>query len=84
MLLEIVVASGKEKVEEVDFEGILQENFQGKCLNWQTLKTKLMNILTANRRLYKIPCYKKEGLQSAVAAELERREVKKWFSIKWF
>ena len=75
MLLAKVAASGKEKVEEVDFETIFEENFQGKCVDWQHLQKTLKDTLRKNRREYKIPCYKKEGLQSAVKAERERRAV---------
>ena len=77
LLLAKVAASGKEKVEEVDFERIFEENFQEKCVDWQHLRTTLKNILMNNRREYNIPCYKKEGLQSAVKAERERRQVGK-------
>ena len=77
LLLAQVAASGKEKVEEVDFEGIFEENFQGKCVDWQHLQKQLKNIMQYSRRDYNIPCYKKEGLQSAVKAERERRQVGK-------
>ena len=77
LLLEKVAASGKEKVEEVDFEGIFEENFQGKCVYWQHLRQQMKAIMMMSRREYNIPCYKKEGLQSAVKAERERRQVGK-------
>ena len=77
LLLEKVAASGKEKLEEVDFEGIFEENFQGKCVDWQHLRMTLKEILRHNRLDFNIPCYKKEGLQSAVKAERERRQVGK-------
>ena len=79
LLLEKVAASGKEKLEEVDFEGIFEENFQGKCVDWQHLRKRLKDILSQSRHYYNIPCFKKEGLQSAVKEERERRQVGNFF-----
>ena len=79
LLLEKVAESGKEKVEEVDFEGIFDGQFQGICANWQHLQKRLKDILSRSRHYYNIPCFKKEGLQAAVKEERERRQVGNFF-----
>ena len=70
-------------LEEVDFEGILEENFQEKCVDWYHLQKRLKDIVSQSRHNYNIPCYKKEGLQSAVKAERERRQVGKDSLKEW-
>ena len=75
LLLEKVAASGKEKLEEVDFEGIFEESFQGKCTDSRHLRRRFMTILNHSHHYYKLPSRKEVGLQSAMAAVLERREM---------
>ena len=82
LLLAKVAASGKEKVEEVDFERIFEENFQEKCVDWHHLQKRLKDIISQSRHYYNIPCYKKEGLQSAVKSERKRRQVGKFHIFK--
>ena len=73
LILEQVEASGQEKLEEVNFERIFEEHFQEKFDDWGHLRQRFWQILHDGRRRHNIPCYKQEGLQSAVAAERRRR-----------
>ena len=69
-----MLASGTEKVKDVDFERIFKESFQGKCADSSHLRRRFMTILNHSHHRYKLPSYKEVGLHSAVAAERERRE----------
>ena len=70
-----MLASGTEKVKDVDFERIFKESFQGKCADSSRLRKRFMDILSFSHHAYKLPSYKEVGLQSAVVAECERREM---------
>ena len=62
LLLAKVAESGEDEEKCVDFKDIFEENFHGKCADWQHLRDHFMTI----RR--EVPFYMLEDLQSVVAA----------------